>query len=274
MGRGRLQVAFVLGSVLLLLGGGYLALRAPLGMPTAGWLEAYPLGALGLTAVAGFADGLNPCAITTLLLFVGALLAVVERAAHQGESRRTRLHVWAVAGAYILGIFLLYFALGAGFIEVGRLSVFGNTHLFTRLAGLLAVLLGLVLVAEYVFPRSPVKLAMPASLHGLAHRWGRRTSVGAAFVGGVLIGTCTIPCGGAMYLAVAALIGSLSSKAYAYTLLANYNLAFVLPLVLLVGVSSSRQIVQKLSRLHVTHRSRVKLGLGLFVIAVGSFALL
>jgi hypothetical protein len=42
-------------------------------MPSVSWLEANPLPALGLTTTAGFADGINPCAITTLLLFIGAL---------------------------------------------------------------------------------------------------------------------------------------------------------------------------------------------------------
>ena len=254
--------------------GAYLASSSRPTLPTAAWLESYPLPALALTGIAGFSDGINPCAITTLLLFVGALLAVVERSSSLEDVRRAKRYVWAVAGAYILGIFLLYFLLGVGFIEIAGLRGFGNTHLFTRLAGLVAVLLGLVMAAEYFYPGNPLKLAMPAGLHSLAHRWGRRTTLGGAFVGGVLIGTCTIPCGGAMYLAVAALIGSLPGKAYGYTLLTGYNLAFVSPLVLLVGVSSSRAVLQKGSRLHITRRGRVKLGLGLFVVAVGLFALL
>ncbi|WP_456414027.1 cytochrome C biogenesis protein [Oceanithermus profundus] len=271
-GRGRLWLGAA-GLLLLFAAGVYLAVARPFGMPGVVWLEAHPLLAFGLSGVAGFADGLNPCAITTLLLFIGALMAVVERAARVGEAWRAHLYVWSVAGAYILGIFLLYFVLGAGFIEVTSLRVFGNTHVFTRIAALLAVLLGLTMVWEYFQPHSPIRLTMPAGLHGLARKWGRRTTVAAAFVGGVLIGTCTIPCGGAMYLAVASLIGSLPSKPYAYGLLLTYNLAFVLPLLLLVGASGSRTVLRELSRLHVTQRGKVKLGLGLFVVLVGLFAL-
>ncbi|MDX2004157.1 MAG: cytochrome c biogenesis protein CcdA [Meiothermus sp.] len=271
---GRNPWLFPLGGLLAVGLGGYLALTSRLTLPTATWLENHPLPALALTGLAGFADGINPCAITTLLLFVGALLAVVERSSHLEDVRRARRYVWAVAGAYILGIFLLYFALGVGFVEVSGLQLLGNSHLFTRLAGLIAILLGLIMAAEYFYPGSPVRLTMPTGLHGLAHKWGRKTGLGGAFVGGVLIGTCTIPCGGAMYLAVAALIGSLSSKPYAYTLLTWYNLAFVLPLVLLVAVGSSRAVLQSVSRLHITHRGQVKLGLGLMVIAVGFLALL
>lgn len=273
MSRSRNPWIFPLGGLVAVGLGAYLALTSRPALPTAAWLETYPLPALALTGVAGFSDGINPCAITTLLLFVGALLAVVERSSNLEDMRQAKRYVWAVAGAYILGIFLLYFLLGVGFIEISGLQLLGNTHLFTRLAGLSAILLGLIMAAEYFYPNSPLKLGMPTGLHRLAHKWGRKTSLGGAFMGGVLIGTCTIPCGGAMYLAVAALIGSLPSKAYGYTLLTWYNLAFVLPLVLLVAVGSSRAVLQKVSRLHVTHRGQVKLGLGLFVIAVGFFAL-
>jgi len=265
---------FIIASLVLLATGVYLAFTNSMQAPSIGWLEANPSAAFSLAVVAGFADGLNPCAITTLLLFIGALLAIVDQASGYGEKRRAWLHVWSVAGAYILGIFLLYFFLGMGFVEVTSIRVFGNTHVFTRLAGFIAVVLGLVMVAEYIIPNNPIKLGMPASLHNLAHKWGRKTTMGAAFVGGVLIGTCTIPCGGAMYLAVAAVIGGLSSKVYAYSLLTSYNLAFILPLVLLVGLSSSRPVLLKISRLHVTHRGLVKLVLGVFVIFVGLFALL
>jgi cytochrome c-type biogenesis protein len=267
------QVVFVLGSFALLATGIYVAFTSSWSLPTRDWLEAYPLAAVGLATVAGFVDGVNPCAITTLLLFIGALLTVVERASHEDEGLRAWLRVWTVAGSYILGIFLLYFTLGLGFIEATSLHGL-NLHVVTRVAGLLAVFLGLVMTSEYFLPNSPIKLTMPAALHGLAHRWGRQTTVGAAFVAGVLIGLCTIPCGGAMYLAVAAIIGGLSSKAYAYTLLTTYNVAFVMPLVLLVSVAGSRSVLQKMSRLHISHRGLVKLVLGIFVILVGLFALL
>lgn len=271
--RGLRQAFPFVAIAAMLVAGAFLAFARPFGLPTGAWLLANPVPAFGLTLVAGFADGINPCAIATLLLFVGALLTAAEAATRRGDARQARTTMWLVAGSYIAGIFLLYFALGAGFLEVASLRVFGNTHVFTRLAGLFAVILGLVMVVEVVFPGSGIRLAMPAPLHGVARRWGRRTSIGAAFVGGVLIGTCTIPCGGAMYLAVAALLSTIASKSYAYGLLTSYNLAFVLPLLLLVGLGGSRPVLQRLSRLHLRGRSHVKLALGVFVALVGLFAL-
>lgn len=268
------RLAFFPAAALLLAAGTFLALQGHAELPTGAWLTAHPAGAFGLALTAGFADGLNPCAITTLLLFIGGLLALAAGASKAGDTEAARARVWPVALAYIAGIFVLYFGLGVGFIEIAQLQVFGNTHAFTRLAGLVAVPLGLIMVSEGLFPGSPLKLAMPASFHGLAHRWGRRTSVGGAFAGGVLIGTCTIPCGGAMYLAVAAVIGGLANEAYGYTILTAYNLAFIAPLIILVSIAGSRDVLTRLSRLHITHRGYVKTVLGVVVVLVGLFALL
>jgi len=268
--RGLRQVFPFVATAALLVAGAILAFTRPFGMPTGAWLQANPAPALGLTLVAGFADGINPCAIATLLLFVGALLTAAEAATRRGDARRARATMWLVAGAYIAGIFLLYLTLGAGLLEVTSLRVFGNTHVFTRLAGLFAVLLGLVMMVEVVFPAAH-PMAMPAALHA-PHGAGGGAQRRAGFVGGVLIGTCTIPCGGAHVSPVAALL-STSRASVRLRLVTSYNRAFVLPLVLLVGVGGSRPVLQRLSRLHLRGRSHVKLALGAFVVLVGLFAL-
>jgi len=242
-------------------------------LPDVHWIEANPLAAAALAIGAGFLDGINPCAITTLLLFIGALVATATTASAAGNLAWARQRTWSVALAFILGIFALYLLLGVGFLEVASLRIFGNTHAVSRVAGLVAVLLGLVMISERFFPGSPIKLGMPRALHGLAHRWGRPTTLAGAAIGGALIGTCTIPCGGAMYLAVAALLATLSSKSLAYSLLLTYNLAFVAPLLVLVAVAASRPLLTRLGRLHIAHRDQVKTVLGFIVIGMGLLVL-
>lgn len=253
--------------------GMWLAVTREHTMPSVQWLQTNKPAAIFLTTTTGFADGVNPCAITTLLLFISALLHLVGAQQHT-EVVQARRRIWGVASMYILGIFLLYFLLGTGFIQIAWLQTLGNTHLFTRIAGMIAVVLGVLMGLEYLFPESPIKLTMPGGLHKLARKATRHTTLPGAFIGGVLIGTCTIPCGGAMYLAIAAMIASLTPVTYAYTLLLTYNVAFILPLVLLVTVASSRTVLQRVSRLHLTHKRQVKLTLGIFVILVGFLSLL
>lgn len=261
------------GLAALALAGSPLFFHTGMGGLAPAWIAAHPWAALAAVSGAGFLDGINPCAITTLLLFLGAVLAAVERAAALPGPGAQRGYVWWVAGAYIGGIFLLYFALGLGFLQLGWLQAFGSAHLVTRVAGLVALALGLLTVREYFFPDTPLRIAMPGALHGTARRWTRQTTAGAALVGGVLIGLCTIPCGGGMYLAVVGLLASLPGQVQGYGLLTAYNVAFVLPLVLIVALASSRPVLQALSRWHIRHRGTVKLVLGLTMIGIALLVL-
>jgi len=269
--RARLWIASV-GAVALVGVGLVLLTRGDGGLPTIEWLAARPAVAFGLMIGTGLLDGINPCAIATLLLFIGALLAAaVTSTREDGTIDRSRM--WRVAGAYVFGMFLLYLALGLGLLQVADVQAFGNAHLFTRIAGLLAVVLGMVMITEATVPGMPTVLAMPSALHGLARRWGRRTSVGAAFSGGILIGLCTIPCGGAMYLAIAGVLAGLSSDALRYSLLVAYDVAFVTPLIVIVAAVASRPTARRIGRLHLRHRASVRAILGVAVILVGLFAL-
>lgn len=243
------------------------------GVGTAGqavpWIQEHPWAAAGVVGAAGFADGLNPCAFATLLLFIGAVLAIVGQAAQQATEGARRRYVWTVSGAYMLGTFVLYFGLGLGALQLAWFRPLGSSHFITRAAGLLAVLLGVLMVREFFVPDTRVRVTMPAALHGAARRWTRQTTVGAAFVGGVIIGLCTVPCGGGMYLATLGLLAAVPERATSLALLALYNVAFVLPLALLVLAASSRSVLTAVSRWHVRNRSQFKLYLGLAVAAAG-----
>lgn len=235
----------------------------------ASWIQAHPLAAAAGAGAAGFLDGLNPCAFSTLLIFIGAVMAAAGQAAGLEDHGARRRHVWRVSGAYMFGYFALYFGLGLGALQLIWFRPFAGAHFITRLAGLTAVVLGILLVREYFIPDTRIRVAMPAALHGAVRRWTRRTTSGAALLGGVIIGLCTIPCGGGMYLATLGALNAVSNRSTAVMLLAVYNLSFVLPLVLVVAAASSRPALTAVSRWHIRHRARFKLILGLAVSGVG-----
>ncbi len=73
--------------------------------------------AFGLVGVflAGLLDGINPCAFATIIFLLSYLQV----------TRRSSTQILAVGGAFILGVFLTYFALGLGLVEiVGKLEGF------------------------------------------------------------------------------------------------------------------------------------------------------
>ncbi len=152
--------------------------------------------------VAGLVDGINPCAFTVLLLFITTLTATLKAGEENITALRARLI--GTGGIYIAAVFLTYLALGIGLLN--SLSFFTEQHLPARIAALIAVLLGLWMLKDYFIPELGWRLQAPARLGSLARRMGKKVTVPALILGGFLIGLCTVPCSGAVYLAVLSLL--------------------------------------------------------------------
>ena len=219
---------------------------------------------------AGFIDGLNPCAIAVLLIFVSAMLAAVERAARGGDAARRYLLVGG--GSYVAGMYITYFAIGVGLL--GTIAFLQETHFIGRLAALIAITLGLLTLQEGLVPEWGQRLVMPAKFHGTAGRLAQRVSPPALLVAGGLIGLCTLPCSGSVYLATVALLSQQTTYASGLFYLGLYNLMFVAPLLLLVGFASARPTYRLLARAQLRTRGALKLVLGGATVGIGLLTLL
>lgn len=239
------------------------------------------LSDLSLPAIvgAGFLDGFNPCAFGVLILFATFALGLAARqslatggtAADVRAASRTVLGLGAI---FVLGVLLTYFLLGLGLLTVlASLTDFGGNHLPSRIAALVAIGLGLWMIRDVLLPDAPWKLEAPHALHGRMREWTRMTSPVALFGGGVLIGLCTVPCSGAVYLAVVGLLGAGGTVAAGLGGLVLYNLAYITPLVILLVLSSRPGLIRMVNRWHVRHAGGTKLALALLVLALG-FAIL
>jgi len=215
---------------------------------------------------AGLLDGVNPCAFTVLLLLVAALLASAQAgASHTATGMRGR--VVLLGSIYVGAVFVTYLALGVGLVGAGRL--FTGSHLPSRLGAFVAVLLGLWMLKDVFVPESGLKLEAPHRLTARARDMARRGSVPALIVGGILVGLCTIPCSGAIYLAVLSLLAAEANPVRAYSYLVLYNILFVAPLLVILFIASSRKGLTLLARWQQRHRERVRFVIGTSVIAIG-----
>lgn len=226
------------------------------------------LGSITLPAVlaAGLVDGLNPCAFALLLVFIASTLALTEHGALSGRGP-SRAAVLVPGTIYISGIFVTYLALGIGLLGVA--SLLTSTHAVSRFAALAAIVLGLLLLKEGLLPELGSVLAMPHGMHDTARRWVRRTSVPALFGAGVLVGLCTVPCSGAIYLAVLALLAGQATQAEGFAYLLVYNLAFIAPLVLILLLASRRAVLNHLGRWQLHHRHSLKVAMGSLTVLLG-----
>lgn len=262
----RVRSAFIL-AALGAVGLGALALAGFAHPPApAPGMEGYlPAITLPTVLAAAALDGINPCAFTVLLLVVTAMLATMNTA--EGTVRELRLRMLARGGIFITAIFLTYLALGLGVL--GTMGLFTRQHWPARIAALGAVFLGLWMMRDYFFPESSWHLRAPAGVAARARSAARAGTVPALLAGGFLIGLCTVPCSGAVYLGVLSLLAAQESRAMGYGYLLLYNVIFVLPLVAILAAAAARPALRRLTRWNARNHERVKLVLGGGVVGMG-----
>lgn len=229
-------------------------------------MQAYlPRITLPTVIAAGLVDGINPCAFTVLLLFITAMLATLQ--AGEQTVSAVRLRLMGMGSIYIAAIFLTYLALGVGVLK--SLDFFTRQHVPARLGALLAVLLGLWMLKDYFLPELGWRLQAPAKVSELARRSARKATIPALIGGGFLIGLCTVPCSGAVYLGVLSLLALQPTALLGYGYLVLYNLVFVLPLVVILIAASARPTLNRLAHWNLHHKEPVRLILGSGVVLMG-----
>jgi cytochrome c biogenesis protein CcdA len=92
-------------------------------------------------------------------------------------------------------------------------------------------------------------------------------------VAGVLVGICTVPCSGAMYLQITAVLHASGGGATGLALLALYNIAFIVPLLMLLLAVSNRRVLGRLGRWNRSNSPWIKAALATAVIVM-SFSLM
>src|SRR3989304_1335034 len=218
-----------------------------------------PVVTLGTVVVAGFADGFNPCAFTVLLLFVAPLLAAAQVRTGDGAVA-VRGRVLGLGSIYVAAVFLTYLALGLGLLATS--AMFTQAHVPARVAAVLSIALGLWMLKDYFIPDLGAPLQAPAAVGEWARASARRMTVPGLVAGGILIGLCTVPCSGAVYLAVLSLLAAPAGRPAGLGYFLLYNVMFILPLAALLVAASSRPVLARLARWNLAPRGPIRLRRG------------
>lgn len=234
--------------------------------PMAGMAKALPAVTLGTVVIGGLVDGINPCAFTVLLLFVTAMLATLQ-ANNAADINAARTRIVGMGSIYIAAVFLTYLALGVGLLATSAL--FSRFHAPARIGALLAIGMGLWMLKDVFLPDLGPRLAAPKFIGQWTIDSARKATVPALIVGGFLIGLCTVPCSGAVYLAVLSLLSLQSSALVGFAYLILYNLMFILPLVALLIAASARPTLNRLAHWNLHHKEGVRFALGASVVGMG-----
>lgn len=98
-------------------------------------------------------------------------------------------------------------------------------------------------------------------------------NIGGLFGAGVLVGLCTVPCSGSIYLGVLALLSAQSTQVEGFAYLVLYNFVFVLPLFAILILVSNKSMYRRIARWQMHQRSYLKLATGITAIFVGLLTL-
>lgn len=246
---------------------------------SAGYIIAVPFDTAafgGMTVpivlASGFADGFNPCAFALLVLFATYTLTLVNAVTSDGSpTLEARRRLLGAGSLYVGAVWLTYFIIGLGLLSF--LGWLGEDHLVARGAAVLALAMGLWMLKDIVLPGWGPSMMAPAGTHSRMQRAMERGGLAGMLIAGVLVGICTVPCSGAIYLDIVAVLHASGGGATGIALLALYNLAFILPLVILLLAVSNRRVLGQLGRWNRANSPWIKAGLALAVLAM-SFGLL
>ena len=210
----------------------------------------------------GLLDGINPCAIAVLLFFLAFLFTL----------HRARIEMLLMGTVYIAMIYLAYLGIGIGLLSA--IVIAGEPHLMAKVGSWLLIALGLVNVKDFFGYGKGLSLSVPRRWHDLSFRVIRRATLPAAAVGGFLVGLCTFPCSGGIYVAVLGLLSAKTTYWTGFGYLLLYNLAFVAPLIALLLALGNRRTVGALARWEAQHKREVKLATGLLMVGLGAVILI
>jgi cytochrome c biogenesis protein CcdA len=222
---------------------------------------------LALIVVSGLLDGINPCAFAVLLFFV-AFLFVTSRTSLEQTKRRLLL----VGSIYITGVYLAYLMIGLGIIRIITITPF--SHLVAKIGGVLVILLGTVNIKDYFWPGRGPSLRMSTSQWKAVRRWIRKSTVPSSFIMGLLVSLFEFPCTGGIYFAILGMLAQKTTFTQGFIYLVIYNVAFVLPLIILLVFVSHRRVVRFSLENWQRRRGKImRLLLGLVMVILGIFLL-
>lgn len=213
---------------------------------------------LPLVSIAALIDSVNPCAFSILLLTIAFLFSL----------GRARASILKIGGSYIFGLFTVYVLIGLGILQT--LHIFNTPHFMAKVGATLLIVLGLINLINQFFPAFPVKLKIPQAAHHKMAQLMEKASLPTAFFLGTLVGLCEFPCTGGPYLMILGLLHDKSTYINGLGYLIFYNLIFILPLAVILGIASNKNLLEKVQAWKKQETGNLRLWSGIVMMLLGA----
>lgn len=215
-----------------------------------------------LVVTAALADGINPCAFAVLIFLMLTLISL--------ESRKK---MFIVGSVFIFAVFCFYFLSGLGIFAVVQSA--GISRIISLIAAAIAIAAGVVSILSVMSgEKGPAFLSIPERGKGIIEPYIKKASIPAAFTVGLLVGMFELPCTGGIYLAILSLLSNRMNVMEGIPYLLLYNLFFILPLVIILGIFVIGFPVERLEQWQTASRKGVRVIMGAVMILLGIILLL
>jgi hypothetical protein len=196
-------------------------------------VERFKRWSLSAVLIAGFIDGINPCAFATIIFLVSYLTFVGRK------SREILLY----GTVFTSGVFIAYTLVGIGLMTfLHQMSAFPliSKGVYLSIA-LFALALGIISVYDHILFRKgrvakwklQLPMGMKKKIHEIIREQARfKGGLVATFGAGFIIAVCTVICTGQVYLPTIGFVMSIPElKKHAVFNLILYNIMYIVPLV-------------------------------------------
>jgi cytochrome c biogenesis protein CcdA len=181
---------------------------------------------LPLVTIAGIIDGINPCAISMLVLLLTYLIIFAKK-----EER-----VLKTGLLYTSTIYLTYLTIGLFFYKsVSSFNLLSIRNIINPVIGGLLLMAGIINIKDAFIPQFGPHLQIPQSSRGFLKRLAQRVSYPAVIVLGILVTILETPCSLPIYIGTATILSQ--SKLPIPIIMGYfiyYNLLFILPLIVIL----------------------------------------
>jgi cytochrome c biogenesis protein CcdA/glutaredoxin len=220
-----------------------------------------PQLSLPLVIFAAIVDSANPCGLSVLVFLLIPMAAA-------GSRRRILL----VGGAYITAMFLFHLLVGIGLFSVFSLSGFSRT--FALIGGAVALLLGIITIADVLRNKETFILSIPESQKGRLGNYIRIASLPAAFVLGLLAGILGFSCTGGIYISILGLMGMEMTVMAGLPWLVLYNIVYILPLILITLLVAYGISMERADSMKAEYKRTIRMIIGVILVVLGAVILL
>jgi len=217
------------------------------------------LPTLGLVIGSAAIDSINPCAIGVLILMVSVVLG-------QGGSPKRLLKVGT---AYIFAIFATYLVAGLGLVYFFSSIPIVIAEYLSIAVGLLVIFAGLLEIKDFFWYGKGFSLQIPTKYANKIHDWSTSShSVWGVMLLGAFVSAVELPCTGAPYLAIITIL-KIDFNAVAFGLMVLYNLIFVAPLIVILGMVIGGAKISDVSKWKEESKGTMRLMTGLLLVGLG-----